>query len=115
MWEIFENLNIIVKYYIIQKFLDKNAFFVFLVHFYCFPFKTTPNSSFKYFESSDVIIVKKKVCEKFHYFYVLTRVKKDKMVGSRAPGCANRADKNSDICYYNCIAVYSEPWHSQNS
>ena len=68
MWEIFENLNIIVKYYIIQKFLDKNAFFVFLVHFYCFPFKTTPNSSFKYFESSDVIIVKKKSLKSFIIF-----------------------------------------------
>ena len=29
--------------------------------------------------------------------YVVTRVKKNKMVSCRAPGCANWADKNSNI------------------
>ena len=41
-------------------FLLKNQFFyVFsLLHFYCFKFKNTPSSSFKYLESSDVTVVK---------------------------------------------------------
>ena len=33
----------------------------------------------------------------FRYSYVSIRVKKDKMIGSGALGCANRADKNSNI------------------
>ena len=55
--------------------------------------------SFKYFESSDVIVVKKKSYSP-RYSYILTRVKKDNMVSCGALGDTNGEDKN-----YNIIAL----------
>ena len=57
--------------------------------------KNTLSCSFKCFETSDVIVVKKKlIC--FCYSYVLTRAKKDEIVSCGAPGCTNKTDKNSN-------------------
>ena len=49
------------KIYIIQKsFCLKILFFMFLANFVLVVSQNTPSCSFKYFESSDVIVVKKK-------------------------------------------------------
>ena len=49
-------------------------------------------------ESSDVIVVKNKSLEEvFRYSHVLTCIKKDNIVSSRAPGYTNRADQNSNV------------------
>ena len=61
----------LIKYYIIQKrfCLKINFLCVFSQpHFCCFTFKNTPSCFFKYFESSDVIAVKKKS----YYNYIVT-------------------------------------------
>ena len=72
----FKNLNDISIWEIITLYKNafawkfKNSFFnVFsLSHFCCFTFKNTPSCSFKYFESSDIIGVKKKNLLKVYYF-----------------------------------------------
>ena len=46
------------------------------------------------------------VVEKFCFSYALTRVKKDKMVSCGAPGCTNRADKNSNIMIFVIIKMF---------
>ena len=46
-------------------------------------FQNTPNCSFKYFESSDVIAA---------YWAIVTHVKKDKAVSCGAPGYLNGAE-----------------------
>ena len=51
-----------------KKILLKNSFCVcfYLTSFCCFTFKNTPICSFKYFERSDVIVVKKKSLSKVY-------------------------------------------------
>ena len=66
----------------------KSLFYVFSqLHFYRFTFKNTPSYSFKYLESSDVIVVKKKSLLKGYLFSLLLYsnlcLKKDKMVVER--------------------------------
>ena len=67
--------------------------------------KKTPNCPFKYFKSSDIIVVETKSLSKFYYLSLfLFFVKKDKMV----------TDKNSNLIGFSytiviitvCIAVY---------
>ena len=63
----FQNLKqhkYLIKYYIIQKFSFKS--FLMLQLKCCFTFKNIPTCSFKYFESSEFIVVKKKSLLKVH-------------------------------------------------
>ena len=75
-----------------KRFLLKNPFFMFLGNFISVVLHLKIHPAvhlIKYFESSDVIVVKKKSLKftSFRYSYVLARVKKNIMV----------ADKNSNI------------------
>ena len=57
-----ELISICQKLHSAKTFLLKNAFFMFFANFIfcCFKFENTPSCSFKCFESSDIILVKKK-------------------------------------------------------
>ena len=113
-----------IKCYIEQKrfCLKIHVFYVFSqFYFCCFTFKNAPNCSFKYFESSNVIIVKKFIKCLLAFSSLVVHVsklmlKKDKMVSCWVPGCTNWADRNSNnnIRYNNnVITIISQ--HIQNS
>ena len=81
-----------------QSFFLKNHNFVFSqLHFCRFTFKNTSSCLFKYFESSDVIVVKEKSLLKIFSILMFWLMLKKWLNGSRATGCKNRADDNSSI------------------
>ena len=63
------------------------------VHSCCFTLENTPSYSFKYFQSSDIIVVEKEKFMKSLLAFVVLKfylvLKKDKMLCCRVPECKN--------------------------